>query len=68
MATNDTAAAGVGQVREEAQDEVAARLAKITAMVAARTGATTSESADTEEKAIACPIDPAERELCDFCQ
>ncbi len=49
--------------------EIEDRLAQIAAAVAAKTQAQTAPApVEAKNKAFACPIDPAERALCDSCQ
>ncbi len=68
MGFNNNAVAEA-DVTTEATDEVAARLAAIAEAVAARTqGMTDNAPARNLSEGMACPVDPAERALCDSCQ
>jgi hypothetical protein len=66
MATNDMTA-GVLQAKADTQLDVDARLAEISKLVAAKTQGGTQGTLE-EGYMPACPIDPAERALCDSCQ
>ncbi len=69
MGFNDNAATAEAEVTTEVQDDVAARLAAIAEAVAAKTQSMNGGTAPRKlEDGMACPIDPAERALCDSCQ
>ena len=55
-------------VQTEGQNDVADRLAAIAAAVAERTQLGAQSAPKNTSEGMACPIDPAERALCDSCQ
>jgi hypothetical protein len=67
MSNNNTAVAEAA-AEVDSQSEVEARLAAIAAAVAERTKAAASSAPKQYDEGMACPIDPAERALCEGCQ
>jgi hypothetical protein len=55
-------------VTNDSETTVQERLAQIAAAVAAKTTSDTGGQDAKPKTSMACPIDPAERALCDSCQ